>query len=343
MREFSLIAAIRRMLPPPSGALLVGPGDDAAVLRTHGRPFVVSTDTQIEGVHFRSEWSPPGAQGARAVETALSDLAAMGARPEAVLLSLQLPSRMAAARVLSFVRGAAAQARSRACTLAGGNVAVCDGPFSATLTVLGEMPPKRAPCLRSAARAGHVILATGMPGLARLGLETLSRGVPPAGFLRRAVRRFLRPRACFEEVEFMLAHARLGAVIDLSDGLAGDLARVAEESGLGAVIDAPLDALFMSACHRLGLDPEECFLGPSDDYELLITCAPAHATLLKTRFAERFGRPLAALGCMTPGPGIARHAPGGRPRRMQACSYEHGKAPDARPVAEPMDRITPGR
>jgi thiamine-monophosphate kinase len=222
------------MLPPAGAAVEVGAGDDAAVLTTSGKRLAITTDTQIEGVHFRREWLPCPGIGARALEITLSDLAAMGARPRSVVVALLLPAAMPGRSVLALMRGLIARAAARHCDVIGGNIAVYAGPLALTLTTIGEFPRDRKAILRGAAQPGECIYATGLPGRARLGLEALSRKAPLTPYLRDTVRKFLAPRACFDEIEFLLAHARIGAAIDISDGLAGDLGHILAESGTGA-------------------------------------------------------------------------------------------------------------
>jgi thiamine-monophosphate kinase len=324
MREFDFIAAIRRMLGPPRRPVLVGVGDDAAVLAGSRRAEVVTTDTQIEGIHFRREWQPARSVGARAAEITLSDLAAMGARPRALFAALHLPFSIRARDALAVMRGIASAAERHACPVAGGNVAGYHGPLALTLTAIGELPAGRKAFLRSGARPGDGIFVTGPPGLARIGLETLQRTrrpVPRA--LRPAVRKYLEPRARFEEIEFLAASVRIGAVIDLSDGLAGDLGHVLEESEVGAELEPSVPSSYREACVLLGLDPMACMLGPSDDYELLFTAAKPLTEKLMQAFRRRFRRELWRVGRITKKRGLWLRLPGGGLRVIEPRSYEH--------------------
>jgi len=317
VKEFALIKALRRLLPPPGPGVSLGAGDDAAVLAPRGRPLAVTTDTQIEGVHFRREWLAPAGIGGRALEVALSDLAAMGARPRAVVVALQLPARLPGREALALMRGLIARAAARRCEVAGGNIAVYEGPLALTVTALGELPRGAPATLRSAARPGERIYATGLPGLARLGCEALARKARPTPYLRAAIRKYLAPRACVEEMAFLGRSAPLGAAIDLSDGLAGDLGHVLAESGVGArlALEAPAD--FKRACAALRLDAQACMLGPSDDYELLFTAPERRIAPIAPAFARRFGRPLLPLGLITPERGLWIADAAGRARRIR--------------------------
>ncbi len=324
MKEFALIQALRDMLPPSGATVEVGAGDDAAVLALGGTRLAITTDAQIEGVHFRREWlSGPGI-GARALEITLSDLAAMGARPRSVVVALLLPAALPARSALALMRGLIARAGARRCEVIGGNIAVYTGPLVLTLTAIGELPRRRKATLRAAARPGERIYATGLPGRARLGLEALARKAPLTAYLRDAVRAFLAPRARFEEVEFLLARARIGAAIDVSDGLAGDLGHILEESGTGARLAIAPPGDFVRACAMLALDAETCILGPSDDYEILFTAREEEIAPLRAAFARRFERPLVDLGTVTWERGLRLIDGAGRTRRIAARSFEHG-------------------
>jgi thiamine-monophosphate kinase len=322
MKEFSFIAAIRRMLGPARAPVQVGVGDDAAVLTGSRRPQVVTMDTQIEGIHFRLEWQPPRAVAARAVEITLSDLAAMGARPKALFVAVSFPENLQSRAALALARGLCAAGNRRGAPVAGGNVAVYQGPLALTLTALGELPPGRTAFLRSAARPGEAVYVTGVPGLARLGLEALSRRGPTPRELRQGVKKFLQPHACFEELEFLAKKIRLGAVIDLSDGLGGDLGHVLEASAVGAELEPRYPPSFLRACRCLGLEPEECFLGPSDDYELLFTARQGQVEPLVAVFKKRFRRDLLRLGRISSRRGLWILTPTGR-RRVTPRSFEH--------------------
>jgi thiamine-monophosphate kinase len=324
VKEFEFIDRIRRLMGSPRRPILLGAGDDGAILAGSGRPQVVTTDSQIEGVHFRLDWQRPAGVGARAVEITISDLAAMGARPRALFVALVLPATLTDRSALELVRGLVQTAKQRGCPVAGGNVAVCAGPLALTLTAIGELPAGRKPLLRSSARAGDSIFVTGIPGMARLGLETLLRGARPATALARAaVKRYREPRACFEEVEFLVRETALGAVIDVSDGLAGDLGHVLAESCVGAELVARPAPAYVATCSTLGLDPDECWLGPSDDYELLFTARGASLARLPGRFKARFRRELILVGRVTEERGLWLARPGERRRRVETGSYEH--------------------
>jgi len=284
--ERELIAAIRlratqlqaSFSSPKHGTLALGIGDDCAVLRPRrGEDLVVTTDLSLENVHFRRDWHPPQSVGHRCLARGLSDLAAMGARPEAAFLSLALPSELTGAWLEGFLDGWMALAKRHQVSLAGGDLAKSSavdnksgGLVVADIVLLGSVPRGKA-LLRSGARAGDVLYVTGALGGSAAELGALERH--PASFRRTSKEGHphLYPEPRLATGRKLLKGKLAAAAIDLSDGLSTDLAHLCEESGLAAEIDAqalPVDAraTLQQALHG------------GEDYELLFT-APAKAVL----------------------------------------------------------------
>lgn len=272
MDEFRLIRAIARRLRPtePDPRVLLGIGDDAAVLAPNGR-VVATTDTLVHGVHFRFDWMTPTAAGWRAVAVNLSDLAAMGARPLALLVAVEIPSDMADTDVLAFASGIGAACREAGVTVTGGNVTLTTGPFAACITALGEVGDRWLP--RSTALAGDGLWLSGPVGSAALGRAALA--ADPDGAARRwpvLVRAYRRPCARLDLAPTLVADPGVRGAIDLSDGLLADLGHVLEASRVGAVLDLGLVPIHPQAW-RYALANREDALGAAlsggDDYELL--------------------------------------------------------------------------
>jgi thiamine-monophosphate kinase len=289
--EFGLVGRIERIARPGArGPVALGIGDDAAVLRLPpGRDLVLTTDALVEDVHFRWRSETPGRLGARLLAVNLSDLAAMGARPAACLLSAQLPPDLPAARLLGVVRGLAAAGARSGCPLVGGNLARAR-ETSLALLVLGAVERGRA-LRRGAARAGDRIFVTGSLGGAALALARLERG-------GRSPRPVPIPRLRAGQALARLPGA--GACIDVSDGLLADLGHLLRASGVGAEIDlgrVPRPRGFEAACRRLGLDPGRLLLAGGEDYELLFTVRPGApgAALLR----RRLGVAVSEIGVVT--------------------------------------------
>ncbi len=327
MKEFELIDKIREFLPRAPDSLLVEAGDDAAVIKGTLCDRVITTDTQVEGVHFSPAWSSWSDIGRRSYEVAASDAAAMGAFPSFVLAALQLSEDQRADDVLACMKGLSEAADRSGCTVAGGNIVVYQGPFTITLAVEGLLPEGRPPLRRSGALRGDLVCSTGMPGMARIGLAALQRGRrPDSEFVNACVEKCLRPHACVAEVDFLLKRAALHAACDISDGLAGDLGHVLQQSrcGVELVPEEVIPEAYKTACREFDLEPRACFFGSSDDYELLLAGVFTDFDGLSGEFARRFGRKLCRLGTITDGSGIQAVSPDGTRERIPPVSYEHG-------------------
>ena len=268
--ERELIAGIRERAGQSrsKSILTFGIGDDCAVLRPRPRQeLVVTTDLSLEKVHFRRDWHPPQSVGHRCLARGLSDLAAMGARPESALLSLALPRGLNGAWKDRFFDGLFALADKHRVPLAGGDTAKCpDGLVIADIVLLGSVPRGRA-LLRSGARAGDLLYVTGTLGGSAAELLALEKH--PAAFRKQDATRhphlYPEPRLA---TGLALMRRRLAtAAIDLSDGLSTDVAHLCEESGLAAELEA--EALPIDSRATL-----EQALHGGEDYELLFTAGP---------------------------------------------------------------------
>ena len=304
--EFELIALFTRALPLAGRGVVLGPGDDAAILRPEpGEDLVATVDAVVEGVHFDGR-STPADVGWKALAVNLSDLAAMGARPLGALVALALPPETPTATVRGVARGLGACARAYRTPVVGGNVSRAD-VLSLTVTVLGAVPEGRA-VLRAGARPGDVVAVTGTLGDAALGLARRA-AAPLAARQRRPT-----PR-----VEAGLALAGLvRAAVDVSDGLVQDLGHLCRASRVGArigVADLPLSAAYRRAARPLA-DPYAAALSGGEDYELVVAVPPANLEKAR-RAAAQVGTPLTPIGRFVRGRGVrvvgARGEPLGAP------------------------------
>lgn len=269
MDEFARIAAIEARLGGDWSAVQIGIGDDAAVLACDPRPQVLSVDAAVEGVHFEWHLGSARALGRRAAVAALSDLAAMGATPRAMLSALTLPEDFDGARLMAFVDGLADAAREYDAPVVGGNL-TRGRTFAANTTVVGALD---GPAIgRRGARVGDQLYLTGPVGGAALGLRLLlaDRRAPFPGLCAM----WLRPHARIEAGLRLqgLAHA----AIDISDGVLQDLGHLCRASGVGARIDAAALPLATDACEAaaaIGEDATLLALGGGEDFELLFAAA----------------------------------------------------------------------
>jgi thiamine-monophosphate kinase len=319
--EFGLIEAIRRRARGDRPEWRLAIGDDAAVLRPRrGADLVWTTDTLVEDVHFRWATTDARSLGAKSLAVSLSDLGAMGARPLGFLLSLAIPRETRPERLGGFVSGLLARARAARCPLVGGDT-VSAGVWTLTISAVGWVPRGRA-LRRSGARAGDRILVTGSLGAAALGLLQLRRGTRRGA----AVRRHRAPDPPFE-IGPRLVRGRLAhAAIDLSDGLAQDLAHLASASGVAAEIDLerlPLARGLRRGAEALGVDPVALALHGGEDYELLFT-APAGGPSAPA-LSRRLGHPVSEIGSIRRGRGV-RFLARGQPVSGSPRGWDHFKS-----------------
>jgi thiamine-monophosphate kinase len=286
--ESEFVRWLGRRWPEGGRGLDLGIGDDAALVRARsGHDFVLTTDLSIEDVHFRLDLHPARSAGHRALARSLSDLAAMGAKPRFALLSLALRRGLTRAWMRAFYDGLGALARRFGVTLIGGDTAVVDTATTVDVIAIGEVERGRA-LLRSGARPGARIYATGRLGLSALGLELLIDGQRPAPSASRSRKRAAGRHSAIQEALTRhlypeprctagLALARRGlasAAIDVSDGFAADLARLCESSDCGALIR---EAALPLPIAGPGRDPLELGLHGGEDYELIFTVPAARA------------------------------------------------------------------
>jgi thiamine-monophosphate kinase len=315
MGEFELLAKLRERLPPAGPRVLLGSGDDAAIT-VPGGATATSIDALVEGVHFRRETATLTQIGRKALATALSDLAAMGAEAGEAYVAVGVPADLSERGCLELIDGLAALAAETGTTLAGGDVTRAP-VLTLAVTVVGHAAFAERLVTRGDAQPGDRLLLTGEIGGAAAGLLLLERpelaqSVPAetAGRLR-ARQLDPTPRLAAGQA---LAAAGARAMIDLSDGLGGDATHLAAASGVGIRIDAgvlPLAPGIAEIAAAAGRDPLELAASGGEDYELLAALPPDRLTNARRRIAEGDEATLTQIGEIHAGEGVEIRLPDG--------------------------------
>jgi thiamine-monophosphate kinase len=316
--EFSAIARLEALFRQRRSQVELGIGDDAAVLETAGR-WVWTVDCAVEHAHFERGWLSLSDLGFRSFQAAASDVSAMGGAPFAALSSVIFPPDFSAVELTQLARGQRAAARALGCAIVGGNLAR-GAELSVTTTVVGSVA--RRPLLRSGARVGDELWLCGELGLAAAGLRLLQAGTARGANAaeRSALRAFRRPEA---QLAAGLRLARVAhAAIDISDGLAGDAAHIAQASNVELLIDvdalsAVLSPALRAVAKDLGISALDLALYGGEDYALVAT-------------GPKRGRPprARAIGSVVKGKGVWLLQAGRR--RRASRGFEHSSRRQAR-------------
>jgi thiamine-monophosphate kinase len=321
--EFDLIRRILEGANPLGDAELlpeavrVGPGDDCAVVRGEG--ITLSVDMSVEDVHFQRDWLEPEEIGYRATAAALSDLAATAATPIGVLVSLATRQRDADEMVQRIMHGASAAAAGANAMLLGGDITRTDGPLVIDVVVIGNA---LRPVLRRGARAGDTVWVTGELGAAAVAVQSWRAGRQPEPAARLA---FALPAPRLAEAAWLAGRGVVNAMIDLSDGLAGDIGHIAAASGVRILLDAAGVPIHPTV-HAVAADNDEAVriaLSGGDDYELCFTAPAGAVERLRASFVETFDLPLTPVGSVLEGTGVFMRGFDGRTDELRLGGYDH--------------------
>ena len=315
LTETNIIQTLKRAFPTHIG-------DDAAVLpATNHDHHVITQDLLVEDVHFRRKYHSAATLAHKALHVNLSDLAAMGAFPDYVLLGLSIPPTLSEDYLNEFLNHFTHACHTQHVTLIGGDTTASPDTFFISVTALGHVDPANIKH-RHTAKPGDVICVTGPLGEAHVGFTTLERGEIAAPALTSA---FLTPNARVSEGIWLGKQTAVTAMMDLSDGLFTDLEKLAIASNSAALINVDhfiLTPSFKSACQHLQLDPISTQLIGGEDYGLLLTLKPEHYTTLHAAFKNQFGYSLQTIGHMRPGAGVQviQHD---QPFNLQLTPFSH--------------------
>jgi thiamine-monophosphate kinase len=320
--EDSLIA---RFFAPIAGEGALSLKDDAACLTPKpGHDLVLTTDALVERVHFLPE-DAAGSIARKALGVNVSDLAAKGAEPAGFLLSLALPDGWTEDWLADFTIGLGEASRDFACPLLGGDTVRARGPLTLSVTAVGQVPTSRM-VLRTTAQVGDAVCVTGSIGDAALGLKLRSdpawaSNLSPFDQAHLADR-YLHPQPRHRLSKALRDHAR--AAMDVSDGLAGDLAKMMRASGVSAVVEAAQVPLSAGARKAIEASPDllDLALTGGDDYEILCTVPEKNLDSFRKE-ADREGIPLSVIGRVVSGHDLPVFRMNGLERRYDVGSYQH--------------------
>ena len=313
--EFGFLARLLPRLPRGPG-VIVGPGQDCAVIRCGGRRCLFTVDALVEGVHFEQGWLSAHQLGRKSLLVNASDVAAMGGRPRFCVVGLAVPDGYPLRDLTALQAGIVEAAGEVGALVVGGNLTRAQ-QLSVSIALLADAPQRIV--TRRGARRGDRIYVTGTLGDAALGCRTLrdhvSRRAPSA------VRRFREPSPRLRAGRALVDSGVVSAMIDVSDGLVQDLGHICEESAVGAVIRT--DRVPLSATYRavLGVDVALALHG-GEDYELLCTVPERQVNRLERR-QTRFECPITCIGEIVGGRRIRVTCADGQDMTMAAPGYDH--------------------
>ena len=307
--EHRVVETFKEVFGDGAPGLVVGIGDDASAWDAGGgRVQVVGCDMLVQGVHFELGWADAEDIGHKALAVNLSDLAAMGARPQAAWLMLSAPPHTGVEFVERLARGMECCAKRHGVVVAGGDTVASAGAISVGVTVSG-VAERDGLLLRSGAEPGHLLLVGGKLGAAAAGLEILRGKARPKDkeVTERLIRAQLRPEPQLGLGELLAQTGLAGAVMDLSDGLFVDCGRLCAASGCGAELWAdslPLAPGVECVASQIGRPAADFALAGGEDYVLLFTAEGSAAQMLRKMAAGRPGLESHVVGRVVPGGGV---------------------------------------
>lgn len=308
--EFGLIERLKAL------DVVRGIGDDCAVITPpDGRDLVMSADALIEDVHFRHKWTSWRDLGYKSMAVNLSDIAAMGATPHGALVTLGLRADTDADDVMAFYDGAAEVLIPLGAAIVGGDIVASPTATSISVTAYGSIAHGAA-ALRSGARVGDGVWVTGTLGDSAAGLLLLDGGHADFPAL---VSRHSRPSSRVEAASSLIVTCAVHAMMDISDGLAGDVGHLCRESGLGVVIDEtalPISDDLRAACVRFGWSVQALAIYGGEDYELLFTLA-------SSADPPMIGVPVTRIGVVQAEPGVRLRDADGSVTPVTTRAFQH--------------------
>lgn len=326
--EFQLIDRIRKLfdMEMPSG--VVGIGDDCAVVPREvvDREILITSDLLVEGTHFRLETTSPEDLGYKTLAVNVSDVAAMGGRPQFAFLSLVLPPNLEWDWIESFLKGFRAMGMDSGVSLLGGDTTRGQNVVM-NVTLIGS-GPRRLIKRRSEAKPGDIVAVTGPLGDSAGGLLLLSETARGKNSIEEGelIRRHQRPRPHMQEGLWLGRQNEIHAMMDVSDGIGSDLMRLSDQSGVGFQIHLetlPSSVELVTVATSRSWDLNDLMVNGGEDYVLLLTVDPDKFERLTDGFLAEFGRPLTAIGTATAERGELKFFRAGVPVGVLGQGFDH--------------------
>jgi len=267
LSEFQLIDTIRNFQPNFSDDI-EGIGDDAAIIPVGQQSFVITTDSLVENIHFKMEWASPFQIGRKSAAVNLSDVAAMGAQPFGLFLSISVPKTVDYCWIEQFILGI----KTFGVPILGGDTTSSKDSLFINITAIGKVDNNSIK-RRSTAKSGDDIYVTGTLGDSGAGLYILQNNLDPVGF-QSLVEAHLNPSPQLKIGTELAELREVHSMMDISDGLAGDIHHILDQSGLSATIDCdklPISESLRTFCNKYDLDPIRFALEAGEDYQLLFS------------------------------------------------------------------------
>ena len=322
--EFGLIDKIARIAAAADPLVVKAIGDDAAVISLDAKNcLLVTTDILKEGIHFKKEFSSPYALGKKCLAVNLSDIAAMGGEPAYYFVSIAIPPDTPYLFIRDLYRGMAAQGRRFGAQLLGGDTTASQDSLVISITLLGRAPKKQV-LYRHGASPGDRIYVTGTLGDSALGLAMLHQGQSPAN--NPLVKRHIDPLPRIAAGQALASSHAASAMMDISDGLLGDLRHIMKQSRVGVRIyldRLPLSAAYRTYCPAYAKNFYLPALGGGEDYELLFT-VPAEKEKKVRLISEKLGLAMTCIGEITEKrQGLKIVGAHGKPVQLTVTGFRH--------------------
>lgn len=301
-------------------------GDDAAVIPDGDQAWLVTTDALVEGIHFLREEIPPADLGYKAVAVNVSDIAAMGGEPKYAFLTLAIPNNVERLWIRELVEGIREACNKWAIQLSGGDTVGSKRDLFINIAMIGAAPLAHVK-YRSQAKPGDIVCVTGFLGDSAAGLKALAEHRQEKIAAAPLIRAHFRPEPHLKQGRWLGAQKGVHALMDLSDGLGLDLARMLKMSHCGAVIETtqlPLSPALQKICQEQHWDPLELAISGGEDYCLLCSISKEeYPKLSNSKLQAEFGCPLFPIGAMIESPLKLIYQREGQPIHINCRSYNH--------------------